>query len=81
MIQSMAGFFTRVMQRWLPDAFLFAVLLTFVVLLLGVLGRGHSPAAMVQFWGDGLWNLLAFSMQVASAPWPHWRGHRARPLC
>lgn len=64
MIQSMAVFFTRVMQRWLPDAFLFAVLLTFVVLLLGVLGRGHSPAAMVQFWGDGLWNLLAFSMQV-----------------
>ena len=64
MIQSMAVFFTRIMQRWLPDAFLFAVILTFIVLLCGVLGQNQSPAAMVRYWGDGIWNLLTFSMQV-----------------
>lgn len=64
MVQSLANFFTRIMQRWLPDAFLFAVILTFVVLLGGVLAEGKTPHQMINYWGTGLWNLLTFSMQV-----------------
>jgi len=64
MIKQTANLFTRLMQRWLPDAFLIAVLLTFVVFLLGVLQQEQSPAIMVQYWGDGMWNLLSFSMQM-----------------
>lgn len=64
MIQSLAGFFTRIMQRWLPDAFLFAVLLTFVVLIAGIVGENKSPHEMVTYWGGGIWNLLTFSMQI-----------------
>tara|TARA_R110001592_G_scaffold246427_1_gene508200 strand:- start:17374 stop:18660 length:1287 start_codon:yes stop_codon:yes gene_type:complete len=52
------------MQRWLPDAFIIAIILTFVVMIAGVLSQDHSPAKMAQFWGDGVWNLLVFSMQV-----------------
>ncbi len=64
MIQSLANFFTRIMQRWLPDAFLFAIILTFVVLIGGVAVEQNSPNQMVGFWGDGVWNLLTFSMQA-----------------
>lgn len=64
MIQSLANFFTRIMQRWLPDAFLFAIILTFVVLLGGVIVEGKSANQMINFWGDGVWNLLTFSMQA-----------------
>lgn len=64
MIRSLSNFFTRIMQRWLPDAFIIAIILTFVVLVAGVLSQDHSPAKMAQFWGDGVWNLLVFSMQV-----------------
>lgn len=64
MIQSLANFFTRIMQRWLPDAFLFAIILTFVVLIGGVVVEQNSLNHMVEFWGDGVWNLLTFSMQA-----------------
>tara|TARA_R110002049_G_scaffold190046_9_gene358699 strand:- start:2697 stop:3926 length:1230 start_codon:yes stop_codon:yes gene_type:complete len=33
-------------------------------MIAGVLSQDHSPAKMAQFWGDGVWNLLVFSMQV-----------------
>jgi len=64
LIQSLANFFTRIMQRWLPDAFLFAVILTFVVLISGVVAEDKSVNQMINFWGDGIWNLLTFSMQA-----------------
>lgn len=64
MIRQTADLFTRIMQRWLPDAFLIAVLLTFVVFVLGVTNQQQSAMQMVNFWGDGLWNLLTFSMQM-----------------
>ena len=52
------------MQRWLPDAFLFAIILTFVVLISGVVVEDRSVNQMIDFWGDGIWNLLTFSMQA-----------------
>jgi len=64
LIQSLANFFTRIMQRWLPDAFLFAIILTFVVLISGVVVEDRSVNQMIDFWGDGIWNLLTFSMQA-----------------
>ncbi|RKZ49104.1 MAG: short-chain fatty acid transporter [Gammaproteobacteria bacterium] len=64
MVQSLANFFTRIMQRWLPDAFLFAIILTFIVLFGGVFAADKSVNQMIDFWGDGVWNLLTFSMQA-----------------
>lgn len=63
-IQKTADFFSRIMQRWLPDAYLFAIILTFVVLIAGVVFQAQSPMNMVQYWGGSLWNLLEFSMQM-----------------
>lgn len=48
----------------MPDPFLFAVILTFIVLVLGIIFTGQGPLAMVLHWSGGFWNLLEFSMQM-----------------
>ncbi|MBW9146831.1 short-chain fatty acid transporter [Clostridium sp. CM028] len=55
----------NLVQKYLPDPFIFAVLLTFFVLILGIVLTGQSPLAMTIHWSKGLWTLLAFSMQMA----------------
>ena len=65
MLSSLPRFFTRVAQRYLPDAYLFAVLLTFLVFAAGVLFQGSSPLEMMRSWGNGFWSLLEFAMQMA----------------
>ncbi len=52
------------MQRYLPDPFLFVIILTFVVFAFGLVFTGSSPVQMVQYFGEGFWSLLAFSMQM-----------------
>jgi len=52
-------------QKYLPDAFLFAVILTIIVFVLGMGMTSQSPMAMIQHWGNGFWALLSFSMQMA----------------
>ncbi|MBM7585175.1 short-chain fatty acids transporter [Bacillus pakistanensis] len=53
-----------IMQRFLPDPFLFVIILTFVVFGLGLGLTDSSTIEMVQFWGEGFWGLLEFSMQM-----------------
>ena len=57
----------RVVNRWLPDPFLFAIILTIIVFVAAMVGTQQGPLTMVQAWGQdsGFWNLLAFSMQMA----------------
>ena len=58
----------RVVNRWLPDAFLFAIILTLIVFVAAMCATGMGPIAIIAKWGDqkgGFWNLLAFSMQMA----------------
>ena len=57
----------NVVNRWLPDPFLFAVILTIVVFIAAMVATGMGPIAMVGAWGatSGFWSLLSFSMQMA----------------
>ncbi|ARI75556.1 short-chain fatty acid transporter [Halobacillus mangrovi] len=64
MLKRTINFSNRIMQRYLPDPFLFVILLTFVVFFLGLIFTDSTPIHMVQYWGEGFWNLLAFSMQM-----------------
>ncbi|MCM3567083.1 short-chain fatty acid transporter [Neobacillus mesonae] len=63
-MKALVSFFNRVMQRYLPDPFLFVIILTFVVYILGMLLTDSGPYQMVQHWGTGFWSLLTFSMQM-----------------
>ena len=55
------------MNRWLPDAFLFAVILTIAVFLGSMVATGMNPIEVINAWGSssGFWGLLSFSMQMA----------------
>lgn len=60
----LVSFFNRIMQRYLPDPFLFVIILTFAVFGLGLIFTDNGPYQMVQHWGNGFWGLLVFSMQM-----------------
>jgi len=64
MIKASADLFSRIVQRWLPDAFIIAVILSVVIFLSGVIFEGQSVQDMAEHWGNGLWKLLGFSMQM-----------------
>ena len=51
--------------KYIPDPSIFAVILTFIAFLLGVLLTASGPMAMVLHWYKGFWELLTFSMQMA----------------
>ncbi|MGM8216370.1 short-chain fatty acid transporter [Bacillaceae bacterium W0354] len=65
MFKRVTSFCDSIVQRYLPDAFLFAIILTIVVFILGIISTGSSPVEMVEFWGLGFWDLLAFAMQMS----------------
>ena len=61
----------QVVNRWLPDPFLFAIILTIVVFIAAMIGTQQGPLELVWSWGgqgevkDGFWSLLSFAMQMA----------------
>ncbi|MEV0049336.1 TIGR00366 family protein [Saccharopolyspora shandongensis] len=60
-----ANFFTELMRRYLPDPFVFAIGLTFLTLLLALTVEGKGFIEITEAWGDGFWNLLSFTTQMA----------------
>lgn len=58
-------FSVHIMQKYLPDPFIFAVILTFIVFALALFITKASPLGIIEAWSKGLWSLLAFSMQMA----------------
>ncbi len=63
-MKAITRFSNNLMERYLPDPFLFVIILTVVVFGLGLGLTDSSPVQMVAFWGEGFWALLAFSMQM-----------------
>lgn len=54
-----------VVERWIPSALVFAILLTAVVAALALLLTDAGPVQVLAAWGDGLSGLLAFMTQMA----------------
>ncbi|NUT14292.1 MAG: short-chain fatty acid transporter [Cupriavidus sp.] len=64
-MNKIAGFFTELMRRYLPDPFVFAIGLTLLTMALAMLVQGQAAPAVIASWGKGFWNLLAFTTQMA----------------
>ena len=45
----------RIIERWLPDAFLFAIVLTIVVFIAAMIGTGVGPLQVLSYWGSDCW--------------------------
>ncbi|MDV7269158.1 TIGR00366 family protein, partial [Rhodococcus oxybenzonivorans] len=51
-------------EKWFPDAYVFA-LAGVVIVAVAALANGSSPHAVVDAFGDGFWDLTAFTLQMA----------------
>lgn len=54
-----------VMQKYLPDPYIFCALLTFIVFVGTMVFTKQSPMRIIGHWTNGFWSLLSFSMQMA----------------
>ncbi|WP_019701945.1 short-chain fatty acid transporter [Paracidovorax oryzae] len=64
-MSKITAFFTELMRRYLPDPFVFAILLTLLTMALAFGVESRPIDAVVQDWGKGFWSLLAFTTQMA----------------
>ena len=52
-------------NRFLPDPFIFCIILSIIVFVAAMPLTKQGPLDMINAWGAGVWGLLSFSMQMA----------------
>lgn len=52
-------------ERWIPDAFIFALLATVLVFVAAVIWTPTPPLQVIDAWGNGFWDLITFTLQMA----------------
>jgi short-chain fatty acids transporter len=52
-------------ERWVPDAFVFALVATLVVLAAGVAATPSTLPQVIDAWGRGFWDLIPFTLQMS----------------
>lgn len=64
MLRVLGDAFSKFAKKYLPDALIFAMILTLITFVLGMVIQKKSPIDMIVYMGDGFWSLLAFAMQM-----------------
>ncbi|MCG9747591.1 short-chain fatty acid transporter [Shewanella sp. Isolate8] len=64
MLNKAAKPLVKLVDRYLPDPYIFVLLLTLLVFIAAMLVEQQSPLQLVTYWGQGFWALLSFSMQM-----------------
>ena len=52
-------------ERWIPDAFIFALLATVLVFFAALIWTASTPGDVVDAWGGGFWDLIPFTLQMS----------------
>jgi short-chain fatty acids transporter len=52
-------------ERWIPDAFIFALLATFIVFAAALSLTPSTFVQVVDAWGGGFWDLIPFTLQMS----------------
>ena len=63
-IARMGNVLLRFSMKYMPDASIFAVLITVIAFVAGVVLTDQGPIQMLENWYKGFWELLGFSMQM-----------------
>ena len=56
--------FTDTFTKYMPSAYVFALLLTLLSAILAILFTDSTPITILEGWYDGFWKLLSFGMQI-----------------
>jgi short-chain fatty acids transporter len=57
--------FTTWTEKWVPDAFIFALLATIIVALAALVWTPSTMGQVVDAWGGGFWDLIPFTLQMS----------------
>src|ERR1700732_3201936 len=52
-------------ERYIPNPYLYAVILTFITVIGARIWTPSDPFKVIDSWYDGIWNILAFALQMA----------------
>ncbi len=63
-LRRLGEWLTRLSRRYLPDPFIFAILLTLLVAALALTLTPLEPREVIEAWYKGFWELLTFAMQM-----------------
>lgn len=64
MFKALSRLSVKLVERYLPDPYIFVILLTLLAGVSAVLVEQKTPMQVVTMWGDGFWGLLSFTMQM-----------------
>lgn len=64
MAKSISDNFVEIFKRFMPDSFVFAILLTLICGVLAIVVVGATPMKIISGWYTGFWSLLEFGMQM-----------------
>src|SRR5206468_2707010 len=52
-------------ERWVPDAFIFALVATLLVFVAALVATPSTTVQIVDAWGRGFWDLIPFTLQMS----------------
>jgi len=64
-VARLASSLTGWTERWVPDAFIFALIATVVIVIAGWTATASTFPQVVDSWGRGFWDLIPFTLQMA----------------
>src|SRR5258707_13136438 len=65
MLRRLTRIFVRYAERYIPDPYLYALILTFVTAAAAFAWTPADTNKIIASWYDGIWAILAFAMQMA----------------
>ena len=64
MLRTLGGVFSQRLQRWIPEPFVIALLLTLLTAISSLAFTDSGPEEVLDHWYRGFWLLLEFGMQM-----------------
>ena len=65
MLRQLTRLCVRYAERYIPNPYLYAVILTFITVARALLWTASTPGQVLEAWYRGIWEILAFAMQMA----------------
>lgn len=64
-MKKITDFFNNLVQKYMPDPFVLCIFLLVLVFAAGVIWTPSSPLDMLNYFGQGVWGILGFAMQLS----------------